>query len=97
MGEDACKDWGTVYGPSCNRVPNDKGLKRLDFTSCNNIVLANTLSYHKRSRRVTLYHQDGVHHNQFECILVKKRFRSGIGFARMRTFLGADVGRDHDM
>ena len=28
---------------------------------------------------------------------MKKRFRSGIKTARTRTFLGADVGSDHDM
>ena len=39
----------------------------------------------------------GTRHNQIDYILAKKRFQSGIKTARTRTFLGADVGSDHDM
>ena len=60
-------------------------------------MLANTLGNHKQSRRWTCHSPDGIHHNQIDYILVKKRFRSGIKSARTRTFPGADVGSDHDM
>ena len=42
-------------------------------------------------------HPDGVHHSQLDYILLQKRFQSGINIARMRSFLGADVGSDHDL
>ena len=35
------------------------------------------------------------HHNQFDYILVRKRFRSGVSIARTRSFPQADVGGDH--
>ena len=60
-------------------------------------MLANTLGNNKLSRRWTWHSPDGTHHNQIDCILVKKRFRSGIKTARTRKLPGADVGSDHDM
>ena len=63
----------------------------------NNLVLANTLGNYKPSRRWSWHSPDETHHNQTDCILVKKRFRSGIKTARTRTFPGADVGSDNDM
>ena len=78
VGEDAQEDWGEVCGPFCSTETNDRGLKLLDFTTYNNLVLANTLGNHKPSRRWTWYSPDGTHHNQIDYILVKKRFRSGI-------------------
>ena len=97
VGEDAQEDWREVCGPSCNPETNDRGLKLLDFATYNNLVLANTRSNHKPSRRWTRYSPDGTHHNQIDYILVKKRFRSGIQTARTRTCPGADVGSDYDM
>ena len=63
VGEDACEDWGSVCGPSCNPVTKERGIKLLHFASYNHIVLANTLGYHKPSRRWTRNNPDGVHHN----------------------------------
>ena len=40
---------------------------------------------------------DEKHHNQIGCILVRKRFRSGVNFHRTRSFPGADIGSDHDL
>ena len=97
VGEDAQEDWREVCGPSCNPETNDRGLKLLDFAIYNNLVLTNILGNFKPSRRWTWHSPDGTHHNQTGYILVKKRFRSGIKTARIRTFPGADVGSDHDM
>ena len=58
-------------------------------------MLANTLGNHKPSRRWTWHNPDGIHYNQIDYILVKKRLRSGIKTARTRTFPGADVGSDN--
>ena len=97
VGEDAQEDWGEICGSSCSPETNDRELKVLDFANYNNLVLANTLGNHKPSRRWTWHSPDGTHHNQIDYILVKKRFRSGIKTARIRTSQGADVGSDHDM
>ncbi|XP_072033407.1 craniofacial development protein 2-like [Amphiura filiformis] len=53
VGEDALKDWKEFCGPSCNTVTNKRGLRLLEFTRLNNMVLANTLGKHKPSRRWT--------------------------------------------
>ena len=97
VGEDAQEDCGKVCGPFCSPETNDRGLKLLDFATYNNHVLANTLGNHKSSKRWTWHSPDGIHHNQIDYILVKKRFRSSIKTARTRTFTDADVGSDHDM
>ena len=41
--------------------------------------------------------QNRQHHNQIDYILLGKRFRSGVNFARTRGFPGADIGSDHDL
>ena len=63
----------------------------------NKNVLANILGYHKQSRRWSWRSPDGIYYNQIDYILVIKRFRSGIRFARTRYFTGADVKSDNDM
>ena len=95
--EEAQEDWGELCGPSWNPKTNDRGLKLLDFATYNNLVLADTLSNHKPSRRWTWHSPDGKDQNQIDYILVKNRFRSGIKTARTRTFPGADVGSGYDM
>ena len=97
VGEDAQEDCEEVCGASCNPETNDGGLKLLDFAAYNNLVLANTLGNHKPFRRCTWHSPDGIHHNQIDYTLAKKRFRSGIKTARTRTFPGVDVGSNHDM
>ena len=97
VGEDAQDDWKEVCGPFCNLETSDRGFKLQDFATYHNLVLANTLGNHKLSRRWTWHSPDGTHHIQIDYILVKKRFRSGIKTARIRTFPGADGGSDHDM
>ena len=74
VGEDACEDSGAVCRPSCNPVTHGRGVKLLDFASYNNLELANTLYYHKPSRRWTRYSLDGVHHYQIDYIMVKNEW-----------------------
>ena len=59
-------------------------------------MLANTFGHHKASRRWTWHSPNGQLHNQIDYILVRKRFRLGVNSARTRSFLGADIGSDHD-
>ena len=60
----------------------------------NTNALVNILGYHKQSRRWSWRNPDGIYYNQIDYILVIKRFRSGIRFARTRHFTGADVESD---
>ncbi|WP_353817088.1 endonuclease/exonuclease/phosphatase family protein [Acinetobacter baumannii] len=97
VGQDAHHNWGDTCGPHCNNETNDRGLRLLEFARYNNLVLANTLGLHKKSRRWTWHSPGGEHHNQIDYIMVKKRFRSSINIGRTRTFPGADIGSDHDL
>ena len=90
-------DWGDIFGPFCNIETNKRGLRLLEFPSFSTLVLTNTLGPHKPIRRWTLHSSDGKHHNQTDCILVKKCFRSGINFHRTRSFPGTNIGSNHDL
>ncbi|PIK60661.1 putative amphiphysin [Apostichopus japonicus] len=97
VGIDVWRDWKKFCGPSCNAHTNERGLRLLEFTSYNDMVLANTIGKHKASQRYTWHAPNGKHHNQIDYILVQNRFRSGTRTAATRTFPGADVGSDHDL
>ena len=95
--KDAQADWGEVCGPYCNLETNERGLRLLEFATFNKLVLANTFGPHKPSRRWTWNSPDWKHHNQIDCILVKKLFRSGVKIHRTRSFPRADIGSDQDL
>ena len=96
VGVDAMEDWSKYCGPSCNETTNERGLRLLEFSSYNDMVLANTLGEHKASRRWTWHAPNGSNH-QIDYIMVQNRFKSGISRAKTRSFPGADVGSDHDL
>ena len=97
VGKDAQADFGDVCGPYCNVETNERGLRLLEFATCNNLVLTNTLGPNKPSRRWTWHSPDGKHHNQIDYILVNKRFRSRVNIHRTMSFPGVDIGSDHDL
>ena len=97
VGEDACKNWKGTCGRYCNAETNERGLRLLEFTSHNDLMLANTFGPHKASRRWTWHSPSGEHHNQIDYIMVKRCFQSSMNIARTRSFPGADIGRDHEL
>ena len=82
---------------SCNVETNERGLRRLEFATFNNLVLTFTLGPHKPSRRRTWQSPDRKHRNEIDYILVGKHFGSGVNIHRTRSFPGADIGNDHDL
>lgn len=97
VGTDTLKDWNNYCGSSCNPKSNGQGLHLLEFTSYNDMVLANTLGAHKVSQRWTWHAPIIGTHYQIDYIMVQNRFWSGISTAKTRTFPGTDVGSDHDL
>ena len=97
VGRDACENWQGICGPFCNDDTKERGLRLLEFSNSNDLVLANTFGHHKAPRRWTRHSPNGQNHNQIDYILVKKRFRSGVNIARTRSFTGAHTGSDHDL
>ena len=69
MGRDACGNWQGVCGPFCNDDTNERGLRLLEFSTFNDLVLANTFDHHKASRRWTWRSPNGRHLNQTDYIL----------------------------
>ena len=53
MGKDASRNWQGICGPFCNDDTNMRGLRLLDFTTVNDLVLATTFGHHKASRKWT--------------------------------------------
>ena len=74
---------------------NERGERLLQFCRDNALFIANTLGTHKNSRRCTWISNDGQTRNQIDYIMVNRRWKSGIKFAR--AFPGADVGSDHNL
>ena len=97
VGKDSCGNWQVIWGRFCNDDTNERGLRLLEFAIFHDLLFANTFGHHKASRRWTWQSPIGQHHNKIEYILVRKRFRSGVNIARTRSFLGADIGSDHDL
>ena len=96
VGKDTAKDWPKQQGPHCNVTTNDRGLRLLEFANYNDLVIANTLGKHKKSRTMTRHHPNGVNHGQIDYILVPNRFKSSVYTGRTRTFPRPDVASPHD-
>ena len=64
VGQDTYHNWRDTQGPHCHNMTNDRGLRLLEFARYNNLILANTLGQHKKSRRWTWHSPNGEHHNQ---------------------------------
>ena len=97
MGRDACGNWQGISGPFFNDDTNKRGLKTSGVCHLIDLVLADTFNHQKASRRWNWHSPNGQHHNQFDYILVRKRFRSGVNSARTWSFPGAEIGSDHDL
>ena len=74
VGRDACGNWQRICGLFCNDDLNERGLRLLEFSTFNDLVLANTFGHHKASRRLAWHSPNGQHHNQIDYILVRNRF-----------------------
>ena len=88
---------GKTFVDSSAVMTQMRGLRLLEFSTFNDLVLANTFGHHKASRRQTWHSPNGQHHSQIDYILVRKRFRSGVNIARTRSFPGADTGSGHEL
>ena len=97
VGKDSINSCSRYMGESCNDSTNENGEKLLEFAAYNDMILANTLGKHKKSRCTTWHSPDGQTANQIDYILIDRRFKSSVCTARTRTFPKADVGSDHDL
>ena len=88
-------NWKGVVGGYSLRATNERGEKALEFPERNKLVIANTLFKHKRSRMVTWHTPDGQSY-QIDFIMVSNKLKYCIQMKGTRTFLGAEVGSDHD-
>ena len=75
VGKDAFENWQGICGPFHNGDTSKRGLGLLEFSTFNDLALANTFGHHKASIRWTWHSQNGQHHDQINHILVRKRFR----------------------
>ena len=66
---------GKLFVDPSVMMTNERGLRFLEFATFNDLVLASPFGHLKASRRWTWHSPNGLHHNQFDYILVRKRFR----------------------
>ena len=59
---DSVNDWSIYSGIACNTATNDRGVRLLEFSSYNELILANTLRKHKQSRISIRHSQNGMIH-----------------------------------
>ena len=97
IGKYAHKNWGSTSGIFCNSVTNERGYRLLEFAKTNELQIVNTFGPHKKSRIQTWHSPGEIYHNQIDYILVSKRFSTSVNINKTRSFLGADIGSDHDM
>ncbi|XP_055877093.1 uncharacterized protein LOC129924650 [Biomphalaria glabrata] len=97
VGSDYYQTWKGTCGKYSNLSTNERGQRLLEFAKYNNLLLANTLGCHKKSRINTWRSSNGEHHNQIDYIMVQQRFKTSINTAKTRSFPGADIGSDHDL
>jgi hypothetical protein len=91
IGEDACMNWKGTCGRCCNAQTSERDLRLLEFSSYNDLMLANTFGQHKVSRRWTWHSPSGDHHSQIDSV------QSSVNIAKTRSFLVVDIGSDHDL
>ena len=58
VGKDAQADSGEVCGPYCNVETSERGLRLLEFTTFNNLILTNTFGPHKPPIRCSWHSPD---------------------------------------
>ena len=97
IGKDSYNDWKKQQGIYCNELTNDRGLRLLEFASYNDLVVANTLGKHKKSRTMTWHHPNHINQGQIDYILVQNRFKSSVNIKKTRTFPKADIASPHDL
>ncbi|XP_055865177.1 uncharacterized protein LOC129922560 [Biomphalaria glabrata] len=97
VGSDSYQTWKGTCGKYSNLSTNERGRRLLEFAKYNNLLLANTLGCHKKSRITTWHSPNGEHHNQIDYIMVQQSFKTSIHTAKTRSFPGADIGSDHDL
>ena len=63
----------------------------------NDLLIANTLHPHKKSRRYTWTSPDGYTRNQIDYIFIQRKFKSRVVASKTRSYPGADFGSDHSL
>jgi exonuclease III len=87
--------WNGVIGQHGIGEENERGERLLNFCSCNNLVIANTLfKQTKPQRKWTWTSPDGHTKNLIDFIMISKRWKSDVQSCRS---FAADVGSDHKL
>lgn len=84
IGCDVYQNWKGTIGKFGVGEVNERGARLLEFCKLNNLVVANTFSKHKTSRRITWIAPDGTTRNQIDFILLDRRCKSCIKVNKTR-------------
>ena len=78
---------------SLHHDSNDNGVRIVNFATSKNIVVKSTMFPHRNIHKCTWTSPGGQAHNQFDNILIDRRWHSNI--IDVRSFGEADCDTDH--
>ena len=83
----------TIGQESLRQGSNDNGVRLVNFTTSNNLVVKSTTFPHWNIHKYTWTSPDGKTHNQIDHVLIDRRWLSSV--LDVRSFRGADCDTDH--
>ena len=83
----------TIGQESLHQDSNDNGVRLVNFTTSQNLVVKSTMFPHRNIHKYTWTSPDGKTHNQIDHVLIDRRRHSSV--LDVRSFSGADCDTDH--
>jgi len=83
----------TIGQESLHQDSNDNGVRLVNFTTSQNLVVKSTMFPHRNIHKYTWTSPDGKTHNQIDHVLIDRRWQSSV--MDVRSFSGTDCDTDH--
>jgi len=83
----------TIGQESLHQDNNDNGVRLVNFTTSQNLVVKSTMFPHRNIHKHTWTSPDGKTHNQIDHVLIDRRWHSSV--LDVRSFRGADCDTDN--
>jgi len=93
------QNWGeiifkpTIGQESLHQDSNDKGVRLVNFAASKNLAVKSTMFPHRNIHKYTWTSADGKTHNQYDHVLIDRRWHSSV--LDVRNFRVADCDTDH--
>jgi len=85
----------TIGQESLHQDSNDNGVRLVNFTTSQNLVVKSTMFPQRNIHKYTWTSPDGKTHNQIDYVLIDRRWHLSV--LDVRSFRGADCDTDHNL